>query len=52
MGLIVIQLDHGFGRPSYYLTEQQLHVFMKYSYGEWLQVRRVAQQRFRTLTRR
>ena len=38
MGLISVQLEYGFGRPGYYLTEQQLRVFMKYSYGEWLQV--------------
>lgn len=39
MGLITVQIGAGFGRPAYYLTEQQLQVFMKYSYGEWLQVR-------------
>ncbi|KAI4149064.1 MAG: hypothetical protein LQ341_001413 [Variospora aurantia] len=39
MGLISVQIGAGFGRPAYYLTERQLQVFMKYSYGEWLQVR-------------
>lgn len=38
MGLITVQINVGFGRPAYYLTEQQLQVFMKFSYGEWLQV--------------
>ncbi|KAL8956783.1 MAG: hypothetical protein Q9193_005785 [Seirophora villosa] len=37
MGLITVQINAGFGRPAYYLTEQQLQVFMKFSYGEWLQ---------------
>ena len=38
MGLISVQLEYGFGRPGYYLTDEELKVFMKYSYGEWLQV--------------
>ena len=39
MGLITVQIKYGFGRPAYYLTEHQFQEFMKYSYGEWLQVR-------------
>ena len=39
MGLITVQIQNGLGRPAYYLSEHQLQVFMKYSYGEWLQVR-------------
>ena len=38
MGLITVQIDLGFGRPGYYLTQHQYQEFMKYSYGEWLQV--------------
>ena len=38
MGLIVAQLNYGFGRPGYYITKYQYQEFMKYSYGEWLQV--------------
>ena len=38
MGLITVQIGYGFGRPAYYLTEHQFQEFMKYSYGEWLQV--------------
>ena len=38
MGLITTQIGYGFGRPAYYLTEHQFQEFMKYSYGEWLQV--------------
>ena len=39
MGLITVQIKYGFERPAYYLTEHQFQEFMKYSYGEWLQVR-------------
>ena len=39
MGLITVQIKYGFGRPAYYLNEHQFQEFMKYSYGEWLQVR-------------
>ena len=38
MGLITTQIGYGFGRPAYYLTEHQFQEFLKYSYGEWLQV--------------
>ena len=38
MALVVVQIYYGFGRPAYYLTEHQFLEFMKYSYGEWLQV--------------
>ena len=38
MGLITVQIGYGLGRPAYYLTEHQFQEFMKYSYGEWLQV--------------
>lgn len=58
MGLITTQIGYGFGRPAYYLTEHQFQEFMKYSYGEWLQVSIVlssldttqASQTFATLT--
>ena len=43
MGLIVPGIAYGFGRPSYYLTDHQFQEFMKYSYGEWLQVRPISQ---------
>lgn len=36
-GLVVPQVDYGFGRHKFYLTEWQLSQFMKYSYGEWIQ---------------
>lgn len=36
--LVVVQIGFGLGRPSYYLTPHQFQEFLKYSYGEWLQV--------------
>ena len=38
MGLVAARTHYGFGRPAYYLTEHQFQEFMKYTYGEWLQV--------------
>ncbi|KAG8526353.1 uncharacterized protein KY384_000346 [Bacidia gigantensis] len=38
MGLITKGIGYGFGRPAYYLTDHQFQEFMKYAYGEWLQV--------------
>ena len=38
MGLIKQQIGYGFGRPAYYLTDHQYQEFLKYAYGEWLQV--------------
>lgn len=38
MGLLSVIIHNGFGRPAYYLTDHQLQLFMKFSYGEWLQV--------------
>ena len=38
MGLITKQIGYGFGRPAYYLTDHQYQEFLKYAYGEWLQV--------------
>ena len=36
--LVVVQISYGFGRPAYYLTPHQFQEFMKFAYGEWLQV--------------
>ena len=36
--LVIVQIGYGFGRPVWYLTEHQYQEFMKYAYGEWLQV--------------
>ena len=38
MALVVVQINYGLGRPVYYLTDHQYQEFMKYAYGEWLQV--------------
>ena len=39
MALVVVEIAYGFGRPGYYLTPHQFQEFLKYTYGEWLQVR-------------
>ena len=38
MALVIVQISYGFGRPAYYLTPHQFQEFMKFAYGEWLQV--------------
>ena len=38
MAMVVVQINYGLGRPVYYLTDHQFQEYMKYSYGEWLQV--------------
>lgn len=39
MGLVIAEVAYGYGRPAYYLTPHQFQEFLKYVYGEWLQVR-------------
>ncbi|KAL8954733.1 MAG: hypothetical protein Q9183_006959, partial [Haloplaca sp. 2 TL-2023] len=36
-GLVGVEVHYGFGRPAYYLTDHELRVFLKYTYGEWIQ---------------
>ena len=38
MALVIVEIEFGFGRPGYYLTPHQFQEFLKYTYGEWLQV--------------
>lgn len=38
MALVIVQISYGLGKPVYYLTDHQYREFMKYAYGEWLQV--------------
>ena len=39
MALVVAEIEYGYGRPAYYLTAHQFQEYLKYAYGEWLQVR-------------
>ena len=32
-----VEIHYGFGRPAFYLNKNQLHEFLKYAYGEWIQ---------------
>ena len=38
IALAVVQINYGCGRPVYYLRDHQFQEYMKYSYGDWLQV--------------
>ena len=42
--LVIAQIEWGLGRHTFYLTEHQFREFLKYSFGEWLQVRPTKQE--------